>query len=445
MHITCRFADLVPDQRLEMQAIPRGSAKTAAIEQAYRDGFRGCFTVRDDDQLGGAARWYRDEFRAESTGNPLFTDIFNSLPDRLPNADGTDTSEGHIASKCAFEAWQRDKAPNHAEWLFGIYQNWGNCVGTSLTELLQGVTGIRAMDASLNEIMLWLPANWTYMFRGYCSHGWYGGACANMARKYGYAFSTKYDLPSLGPGFDYDGEQRSEELTSVKWCRNQPDDFVAYVRDKGWFWEQDAITEFSGGADAIKRVVQNKGQIHHGSNNTSGSSTPDKVTRIGGHMQTMQGADWSARTIDFFHQQGITSFNATDNFPCVNHQTWGKSWSGEVADKYWPSWWGPKPEGAWVMGARNQLRYFSDGYVYLPKIKGIPNPSPTPPGPGPVPTPPAHPKIEGEIYAEQLASGVIAIRGVPVLTIDGTAAVGQYRYLVEPVGGGRYRLTPKIL
>lgn len=441
MQARCRFADLIPDQQLMLSALPDGEKKTYALESAYEGGLRGCFLTSDSDRLKSMAYWYRDEFRAESNGNATFDLIYDSLPDRLPNADGSDTNEGYIASKDTFEAWQRDRKPGLEDWLFKFYQNSGNCVGASGVEGIVGLIGARAMDPRFNEVLRLLIAMWQYAFRGYCGGGWTMGAHASMTRRYGYMFADIFeDIPGFGR-LDFDGEQDSEDYTVRTWCRNQPDSIIQFVKDRGWFFEEGAISEFSGGVDALKRMVQNKGMLHHGSNRTSGSSTPDRTKSIGGHAQAMFGGDWSDRTIDFYKQVGVSDASR-DNFPCVNHQTWGGGWGGEVADKYWCPWWGPKPQGAWVVLAQTQLRYFSDGYVYLPLLKGIPSPTP-PPTPGPDVS--KWPPIGGEIYAEHLASGIIAIRGIPLAKIAGHAD-GEYEYLLEPIPGtNRYRFVPKIV
>jgi len=212
------------------------------------------------------------------------------------------------------------------------------------------------------------------------------------------------------------------------WCRSQPGDFIQHVADQDWFFESGAITEFSGGVDALKQVIRAKGQLHHGSNYTAGGV--DSVRRIGGHMQTMFGGDWSERTLKFFSDNGHRF--TTDDFPCVNHQTWGPGFSGECPDRLWPDWWGPKPEGAWVMGAKKQLTYFSDGYVYLPKMKGIPGTAP-PPEP-----PPTETKITGTIEGEVLSGNRVRINGT--LTADGVAHTPVW------TGGDglKYKFVPKV-
>jgi hypothetical protein len=84
---------------------------------------------------------------------------------------------------------------------------------------------------------------------------------------------------------------------------------------------------------------------------------------------------------------------ADNDFAVAFHQTWGGGWPGECADKYWPEWWGPKPQGAWVWKASDAVKYFrGDMMAWLPRFKGVPNdgplpPSPLPPGPAPTPVP----------------------------------------------------------
>jgi len=427
MRCRCRFHDLIPEQRLDLSAVPRARGKTLALEDAYTAGFCGAYLPTDPGPAGRAARWYRDEFRDEAGKDRYrFEDA-----SELTVGDGAEF--GYVASKDTFEAYKRDQAADHERWLFEFQQNSGNCVGAAGVELFAGLLGSRAMDPACGEVMRYVAAMWAYMFRGSCGQGWYGSAHASVTKKYGYCFSTFYDLPELGQNFDFDGEQRTEDLTVKTWCRSQPDDFISYVKDQGWFFDADAIYEFSGGIDGLKAMVRAKGQLHHGSNYTSGSSKPDNVKRIGGHMQTMFGGDWSPKTLTFFNRQGVRFTD--DDFPCVNHQTWGGGWSGAVSDQYWPEWWGPKPQGAWIVGAQKQLRYFSDGYVYLPKLKGITGDTPPPP---PIAT---HPPITGTIQSDSNAP----IRGIPTLTIPAGQPPGEYRYLIEPAPGfGKYRFTPKV-
>jgi len=427
-----RFADIIPDQKLETFGLTRANAGNI-WEEAYSGGFTGAYLDRhvaengavefDYTPLGRAARWHRDEFR-DTAGSQRYS--FEHQFDRLTRSMADDTEYGYVASVDAFSAWKRDKDPAVEEWLFQFLQNSGNCVGASGVEMFQGILGTRAMNPANNELMKYLAAMWAYMFRGYCGAGWYGSAHASVTVKYGYAFSKWYDLPQLGSNFNYDGEQRSEDLTVRTWCRNQPDDFIQYVADQGWFFESGAISEFSGGVDALKQVIRAKGQLHHGSNYTAGGV--DSVRRIGGHMQTMFGGDWSERTLKFFNDQGYRF--TTDDFPCVNHQTWGPGFSGECPDRLWPDWWGPKPEGAWVMGAKKQLTYFSDGYVYLPKMKGIPGTAP--------PQPPTDTKITGTIEGEVLSGNRVRINGT--LTADGVAHTPVW------TGGDKleYKFVPKV-
>jgi hypothetical protein len=463
MNAECRFADLIPEQRLETFALDGNASKSNIWENAYDGGFDGVYldrhinedgTVeRDTSPLGNAANWYRNEF-ADIIGKDSykFEMVFDSL------AVGNDTETGYVASVDAFTAWARDKHPDVPDWLFGFLQNSGNCVGSAGVEMMQGLIGSRAMDPACREKMAYLIAMWAYMFRGYCGGGWYMGAHAAVTAQYGYAFARQYtrdELPNTGP-LDYAGEQDSEDLTVTTWCTRQPDDFINLVASNGWFFEEGAITEFSGGLDALKQVICTKGQIHHGSNYTSAGGV-DKVRRIGAHAQTMFGGRWDDHTLKFYNDKGYR-FN-TDNFPCVNHQTWG-NWSGACPDDLWCyghddagktySWteakalsdaqrdsltqlFGPKPQGAWVVGAEKQMKYFGDGYVYLPKMKGIPDDGPAPP---PTPT---ESKISGELEGEILEDGRVRLNGT--LTAEGVEHIPVWS---GKSGSLQYKFVPKI-
>ncbi len=370
-----RFYDLIPEQHLDLMGLSDSPAKTAALEQAYDDGFVGCFTPDMSGPLGASARWYEDEFKDVAGKDAYLWEHYHNPDAIMQDVVGSDTEFGHIASKPAFETWNRDKDPQAVDWLFGIFQNFGNCVDASLVELLHGILGIRAADPTNNEVFRWLMAFYAYVFRGYCSHGWYIPTAASVSVQYGYCFA----LPSIA-GVKYLEENDSEYAVSREWCNRgrPPEDFQQHVNAQGWRFGQGAITKFSGGTEALKDVIRLKGQVHHGSNYTSGGSKPGQLKRIGGHAQTLLGGDWSERTLKFFRDKNVSYTES--NFPVVNHQTWGGSWSGAVSSSYWPEWWGPRPQGAWVCSAQQAVDYlFRSAYVYLPMLKGTPGTGPSPP------------------------------------------------------------------
>jgi hypothetical protein len=208
-------------------------------------------------------------------------------------------------------------------------------------------------------------------------------------------------------------------MVTSTWCRTG---IPAWLKDwtvKTFTFDPTAITKFDGSLDALRRLVAAGGQFHHGSNSTAGSSNPDSWKRIGGHAQTMFGGDWSERTLRFFADQGYKLTVAND-FWVPNHQTWGNGWSGQTAAKFWPSWWGKQPQGAWVSRASSLLSRV-DGYAYLPRFPWFPGTSPAPPDPVDV-TP-----LTGTIYADN---------GGP---IRGTLmAGGKTKYIIVPDGSGGY-------
>lgn len=427
--------------------------RTQELEAAYRNGFRGVFLPSDSDDGGRAARHYRDKFRELCGNNANFAQHHSDL--RLLG----DTKTGYVASVDAFRTYQRDRDTSKPDWLFKCVQNSGICVGSSGVEMFHGILGTRAADPANREVFKLLMAQWAYMFRGSCGQGWYMGAHASVTMQYGYCFADIYEIPGLGL-IDYDGEDDSEKYVTSTWCRRQPDEFIELVRDNGWRFEDGAIFEFSGSVDELRRVIRDKAQIHHGSNYTANGI--DDVRRIGGHAQTMFGGRWDPMTLRFYNDLGIRF--TEENFPCANHQTWGR-WSGECPDDKWcyghdgtrPFSWaevqrmpaderesltqlfGPKPEGAWIMGAEKQVRYFTDGYVYRPLLKGIPGSAPPPPQPPSI----THPEISGVISVDKY-DGRDVIRGLPVVHIPANQQPGEYKYAIRPEGD-KFKFEPFVL
>jgi hypothetical protein len=293
--------------------------------------------------------------------------------------------------------------------------------------MIQGLLGTRAADPACGEAFKRLAGQYAYAFRSGCGQGWSMGSHANVTIQHGYCLA----LPDVA-GYAYLGEDDSEKLVTSKWCNGRvPQAVQDFVDGHGWRFDQGAITEFDGGTDALKAMIRAKGQLHHGSNQTSGSSKPNVIKRIGGHAQTMFGGDWSQRTLDFFSQQGIQY--TVDDFPCVHHQTWGSGWSGSVDERYWPSWWGPKPQGAWITKASQVVSYFSDGYVYLPKLKGTPGTTPPP-----NPPPSSMVTLNGPIYADNGGP----IRGV----VTAKVADLEEKFIVVPSAvAGQYQFVRKVL
>jgi hypothetical protein len=423
MSLISELQSRIPEQHLDLLGVPDGPVKTAALEAAYDDGFTGCFLPDDNGPSGRAAKYYADEFK-DAAGKDSY--LFEQLAFDDPLSSETET--GYIATLPAFTAWKRDRDQRAIDWLFAIFQNFGNCVDASLVELFHAILGLRAMDPANNEVFRWLMAFYAYAFRGYCGHGWYIPTAASVTLTRGYCFA----LPEIA-GVKYLAENDSEYAVSNRpWCASgPPTTFRQHVDSNGWRFEQGSITQFSGGVEGLKNVIRRKGQVHHGSNHTSGSSIPGRALRsIGGHAQTLFGGDWSERTLKFFRDKGITAFSAS-NFPVVNHQTWGGSWSGATAAQYWPEWWGERPQGAWVCTANQAVtQLFRSAYVYLPNLKGWKRE-----GPPPTPEPGEVTKLSGILKADNASP----IRG-ELIAGEGANATN---YIIIPDGQGGYKPVRK--
>jgi hypothetical protein len=254
-----------------------------------------------------------------------------------------------------------------------------------------------------------------------------------MCLKYHMVFQADYNVD--GNKLDLAADEDTDEtMMARKLCRTGAPAWLLKDAKDNHAFEAGSITQFQGGVSEIRAALNAGGALHTGSTFTSGGSKPFTNGSVGPHMQSIVGGDDSEEFRKFCRDAvGVTPRD--NDFPVVLHQTWGPGWSGECADKYWPSWWGPKPEGAWVTWASTALRYMidEDCYVYLPRVKGFPGTAPAP-----APTPSEHPAVDGSMYVE----GGVIIRGEQVLTIE-AKHVGTHKYIAQPVGGGSYRLTPK--
>lgn len=387
------------------------------IEAGYNAGFVGAFSQTEGfpDWAQKAAKYMDDEFLADG-GTTQFAAVAPSLAD----GDG----ECHMPFRHALELWEKNGKQGVKP--YSNQQDYGSCVDASAAEGCTGLFGFRAVQAALNEEYRYASAWYWYAARGYCSDGWSGGGIATQARRHGCAFRTKYDIS--GNSVDFTDDDRNENIVARQWCRSGIPDWLHNHTITNHPFEDGAITQFGSqdkteGMDKMKRLFKAGGFLHHSGVRTSGGSKPFTIGSTGAHMQTAQGYDDSDE-FRRFCQDVIRVTPRDDDFPVVSHQTWGSGWRGECADQYWPSWWGPKPEGAWVWWASDILRLISCDYSWLPMVKGFPGT--TPPVP---PTPPVTP-LSGVLYAEQ-AGSVIAIRGE--LDAAGT------KYIIVPDGTGRYK------
>lgn len=390
----------------------RSAKRTVWLEEQYDNEHNvGCFLPSHGGEEGAYAEREMEKFR-DSAGKDayLFTDIVDSLEPQ--------NEFGHIASIATFITYERDcKGPDKP---FSIFQDSGICVDASNVEMKTGLLATRAFFPQFGEILKYLPAFYQYAERGYCGGGWYMGACASKNLEFGWCPAMQIDIDGLR--LDFDEEDESEYAVTKSWCRSGIPEELAKWTKENFYWEPGAITQFAGRLDALKMLFRNYGQLHHGSNWTSRSSTPNNLKRIGGHAQTAFGGMWDEETIKFFWDKGIKYENG--DFPVANHQTWGAGWSGECSDRYWPPHWGPKPEGAWICRASQILDYFSSSaYSYLPKLKGFEGDV--------TPTPKQFPSVEGELrVTDRIIKGDI--------TFD-----GKWDYTCTPVGNNDFILVPK--
>lgn len=424
------LANLIPESnRLEVAFAARNVA-TALLQDLYApsSGFVGVFLDEEGqpDWARRAARYLADEFLHDTPGKTkLFGDVLSSLTD-----DGA--GQCHPNWRYALDAWiaggRKGVEPYSAQ------QDRGSCVDASCGEHETALFGYRAAKMpEVNEEYRHAAAWYKYAERGYCSDGWNGSGIATVARRVGAAFRMKYALD--GHEVDFTDDDANEQLVARTWCRTGIPTWLKEHTSQHHAYQDGAITKFEGGVQELRALFAAGGVIHTSGTRTSGGSKPFTIGSVGPHMQSGVGCDDSDQFRQFC-QDVIGVKSRADDFPVVMNQTWGSGWRGECADQYWPSWWGPQPQGAWVWWASDVIDRLNCDYAWLPRVQGFPRATPAP---VPIPTPVGKaPEIVGALRAEQLPAG-IAIRGELSLTLDSQT----WRYIAVPAGGREYRLEEK--
>jgi hypothetical protein len=392
---------------------------TNAVEAIYdSQQFQGCFIEDAGGWQGRIARYDADEFMGETEGPKLFSEVVDSLQ--------ADDDGCHVYSGLTFDAWKRDG--KGSEQPFSIFQDSGICVDSSNTETKWGLIGYIVSKSAGKYSMPWGPSHYAYAERGSCGQGWSTDACATVNSRVGVCPAMPIQVG--GYALDFDGENKHEKTVTSTWCRSGIPAWLKTWTVENFAFAPEAITKFDGDLDALLKLFAAGGQLHHGSNATSGGSTPDAWKRIGGHAQTTFGGDRSERTIKWFSDLGYKLTKPGD-FWVATHQTWGVSFSGSAAAKFWPPWWGLQPQGAWISRASSLLNNVRGKYAYLPRFAWFPGT-----GPGPV-VPTSAITLEGALYADNNSP----IRGV----LTAKCGPDQRQYIIVPSGDGTYKPVPKAM
>lgn len=414
------LANLIPESnRLEASFARAG---TTLLESAYAadSGFVGAFIDADEepDWARRAARYLADEFVYDTPGRlKYFGDVLPAL---------TDDGAGQVLAnwRYALEAWEAGGRQGPEP--YSNFQAYGSCVDCSAAEHESGLLGWRAVRPEYREEWRHAAAWYKYAERGYCSDGWNGSGIATVARRVGVAFRTRYEID--GHTVDFTDNAENERIVARTWCRSGIPSWLKTYTAQHHAYEDGAITRWQGGIKALRTLFAAGGVLHTSGRRTSGGSKPFTIGSVGPHMQSAVGCDDSDEFRKFCRDV-IKVAPRENDFPVVLHQTWGAGWRGECADKYWPGWWGLKPQGAWVWWASDVLNRLSCDYAWLPLVKGFSREEPEP-------QPERAPEIGGELYAERVGDRV-AIRG--------ELALDKWRYIAVPVtaGGTRFRIIPK--
>jgi hypothetical protein len=424
------LATLIPETNRIEAALQNASNATATtiMEAIYSpgSGFIGVFIDEEGqpDWARRAARYLDDEFMSPTMSNvPAKTKLFGDV---IPKIKGDGEGEVLTNFRHALDFWTANDRQGVEP--YAARQRYGSCVDASCGEHENTLFGVRAKNPENREIWKYSSAWWKYAFRGYCSDGWNGSGIASVAYRVGAAFRIPYDID--GNKTDFTDNNQNEYLVAREWCRRQPDWLKDYLQQNHPY-EDGAITRFQGGVTELRKAMAAGGVIHTSGTRTSGGSKPFSIGSVGPHMQSAVGCDDSDEFRKFCKDTiGVTPRD--NDFPVIMMQTWGPGWRGECADQYWPSWWGIKPEGAWVWWASDVVNRLSCDYVWLPWVKGFPG-DPTPPPPA------SAPEIKGEVYGEEYGDGYV-IRGT--LKLEGPIEIkdGQkFTYAMTPTGDDKFK------
>lgn len=424
----------------DFRALRRGStsrAKSLADVYSSRSGFHGAFIRHEDAPFWSKdlANYHRDEFHAEGTkGKTRFSDLYSEVKARAAaNSMAGDLSSRALNFLPAIKKWLADGKKNVMP--FSEEQDYGSCVDASFAALVTALLGWRAANPQIvgvTEEFIHAAAWWLYSFRGYCSDGWDGFSLATQARKHGMLLRRSYSSGSST--VDLTDDDKDESLMARTYCRSGPPQWMQDIALRDHPFEDGACFEFDGETPAdMMLVLAAGGCLHFGGTRTSGGSRPYTVGSVGGHQQTCYGGDGSEEFRR--HSRDVIGIALGDSdFAIINDQTWGSGFDGECADKYWPSFWQEKPQGAWVWKASQLLNYFSgDIMAWLPKIKGIPGQGPPQP-----PVPSVGTKLNGTLYTDAGA----AIRGT-LIAGEGALAT-EYIIVPNPLVPGTYQAIRKI-
>lgn len=321
------------------------------LERAYTNGFSGCFCASESALMPviESSKELRDQFFSVAR----FPD-FNAEYSKI--AGTGESLERALFFNYVFRCYSD---------AFRYYQDYGSCTYASLGS--KGIPQILSYQkiALESEVSIEYPVSlvW-YSTRGYCADGSYLHQAAIDFETKGVPFRKKYSQIDLTEE-DYD-----EYVGARLWCRSGPPSwFLNEVKNQGRIgtvsyveyptWEQ------------VRDILANGGILHTGSNATAKSSGDPVSTgtqSIGGHAQVLGGYDNSEEFRDYYKEKTGKVINEP---VLIWHQTWG-NWNNVTN---WPTFWGKKPQGAFVLTYSAAKKMLGECYVYYPNATGFtPNP-----------------------------------------------------------------------
>ncbi len=307
------------------------------LEQAYRDGFQGCFCRSE-----WAPTWAQ---AAADRGRSIYRE-----------ARGADAWRVEDVMPAALQGTGRGKrAVNHLYTMqrlpYGYQgsQDYGNCRAWSARDVSMTLVGMAMATGDLRRMEVRHGTALVYSYRGHSGDGMDMATGLDVLERVGQSEEKDY-----GGGVDLSSEGK-DEAAGRQWYRGAPAALVEAVKG-------DTIVESwhlgeAPTADLVMDTLYNEGVIDTGSTMTAGQAADGLISplsRIGGHAQCTTLYDDTEEFRAWYRQE---TGQALTEAVVGTHQSWG-DW---LKLSRWPEHlWGPRPEGMWIVRMSDYLKLLRD-------------------------------------------------------------------------------------
>lgn len=300
--------------------------------KAYQNGFHGAFA--DVDTMPGWARSAAREsfagFRDEARHPYVAEDVLSGKI--------VGSGKGKRAVNFQF-AMKLDPMI-----LYGS-QDFGNCTSWMMKEM----TGCQlALDIALGQLHEYTTRPGTAVVYGSRGHN---GQGMSLSRAINTVHNKGIQLMSQYCDGRYDlREERADESYGNAWGRSGPPSCILEEIDGNYIEHVVRVTAEQACLDLLFGGYF----LGHGSQLTArpNGRLISGLTSIGGHAQAWIGYDDTDEFREWYKKNTGKTLN---DWVAINDQSWG-NWN-PMPDEVWPTHlWGPRPQGAWVVTGRDQMK-----------------------------------------------------------------------------------------